>query len=108
MLTYEEAVATLKNRESKKLENNTYLHRIDADTLAVRLHATDVVLIHRDGSYTLNSGDWRTVTTKDRINGYSPASVYQTRFIWFLGSVEFVDGMRVDSSGAVISEACAV
>lgn len=100
MLTYEDACAKLGKRATKKLANNTYLHREDAHTLAVRLHATDVVLIHDDGSYTLDSGGWRTVTTKDRINQYGPVRVYQQQLEWYwmVGDVrhEFRNGVRID------------
>src|SRR5262249_27597834 len=59
------------------LENNTRLIRC-GDDYAVVLHSTAVVTIHQDGTYTLRTGGWRTVTTKDRINKYSPARVYST------------------------------
>lgn len=104
-LSYADAESKLGKRDSKKLANNTYLHRVlfhesGRETLAVRLHNTDVVLIHKDGSYTLNSGGWRTVTTKDRINTYSPASVYQSNNIWYVGNGDiFTDGMKVDGDG---------
>lgn len=39
---------------------------------AIRFHATDVVGIYADGSYMLNTGGWRTVTTMQRINSYLP------------------------------------
>lgn len=89
------ASATLKNRESKKVGNNTYLVRISPETIGVRLHDTVVVRIHADGSYTLNSGGWRTVTTKDRINQYSPLRVSQKNYDWFVGDEPFYDGIKV-------------
>lgn len=99
----EEFLAKGRKKTERKLENNTVLHRIDADTLAVRLHATDIVLIHRNGNFTLNSGGWRTVTTKARINDYSPARVSQTKGVWYVGSVEFTENIVVDSTGKVVS-----
>ena len=36
------------------------------------LHGTTVVTIHTDGTYTLRSGGYRTPTTMDRIQRYSP------------------------------------
>jgi hypothetical protein len=87
----------------KPLENNTRLHKCDNGDYAIVLHRTAVVTIHADGTYTLNSGTWRTVTTKDRINGYSPARIYQRKGEWFLqadgGDVPFTDGIRVDANG---------
>lgn len=72
MNTYIEAAEQLGGKASRKLENNTYLHRIDEHTIAVKLHDTDVVTYYDDGRIVLNSGGWRTVTTKDRMEKYSP------------------------------------
>jgi hypothetical protein len=69
----------------KKLQNNTYLEQRGED-FAVRLHNTDVVTIHADGTCTLNTGGWDTVTTKDRINSYSPARVSSERGTWYIAS----------------------
>jgi hypothetical protein len=96
--------ATARNKYSKPLGNNTKLVKVDDDTFAVKLHHTNVVLIHRDGTYTLNSGGWRTVTTKDRINGYSPARVWQKAHVWYVnGGDRFFDGIRVNSAGTVLN-----
>jgi hypothetical protein len=61
---------------SRRLRHNTYLYPSGPDAYAVRFHSTDVVTIHRDGTWTLRTGGWETVTTKARINDYSPARVY--------------------------------
>lgn len=115
-MNYEKAVATLKNRPSKKVANNTYLVPVEGG-IAVKLHQTNVVTFHSDGNVTLNSGGWRTVTTKERINRYSPARVYSEGGVWFVyykddyGSqtyqpddctdhrATFFDGITVDSKG---------
>lgn len=84
----------------KKLDHNTYLETIDKDTFGVRLHATVVVAIHRNGTYTLDSGGWQTPTTKSRINDYGPCNVYQSKGIWYLPNNQvFADGCIVDSDG---------
>lgn len=72
--------------------------------LCVRYHQTVVWRQHPNGRVTLNSGGWRTNTTKTRINqafrqyGY-PYQVVQKNFEWFVsgpaGSVPFTDGMTV-------------
>jgi hypothetical protein len=86
----------------RKVANNTYLYPAN-DGIAVRLHATDVVVIHPDNTYTLNSGGWRTVTTKARINEFSPARVSSHNGIWYAGEYPFVDGIRVDANGIAIN-----
>lgn len=101
--TFGDALDKLGNRDRKKLENNTYLHRLDANTLAVRLHSTDIVLVHGDGTYTLDSGGWRTLTTRDRISRYSPAGISQKNNIWYVGASIFQDGMRVNAQGTPVT-----
>lgn len=98
---------TLRSRagaavDSRKVANNTYAHRIDADNIGIRLHATDVLTFSRDGAITLNTGGWYTVTTKERLNRFLPAplAVYSAAGTWHLFSAgnraaRFFDGMRV-------------
>ena len=98
----EELFLTAKNKASgKPIANNTRLHQRGED-YAVRLHNTDVVTIHSDDTYTLNTGGWRTVTTKERINRFSPASVYSDRKTWLVGGSLFEDGMKVGSGGSAL------
>ncbi len=91
---------------------NTSLERRGLDAVAVRLYGTDVVTIHRDGTYTLRTGGYHTVTTKQRLNAYGPCRVYERRGVWYCrpnGTPQgqpshweefpFVDGMRVDATG---------
>lgn len=86
--TYAAHDATLTGRcsQSRKVANNTYLHRCDNGDIAVRLHNTDVVTFHADGTITLSTGGWFTVTTKARINDYLPGGVRlsSTKGRWFL------------------------
>jgi hypothetical protein len=91
MLTYDEArdlFATARDSYAgKPLANNTRLHErptSNGTAYAVTLHGTDVVTMHADGTYELNAGGWTTVTTKDRINGWSPARVYSDRGTWYV------------------------
>lgn len=111
--------ATARDKDrGKPLRNNTRLIqfgrwrnvRSTVPDYAIQLHDTCVVIIHADGMYTLHSGGWRTVTTKARINEFSPAIVYQKDFVWYLmywdngerESIEFYEGIRVDSEGRPI------
>jgi hypothetical protein len=96
-MTYERASELVASSRTKtrKVGNNTYLEAV-AGGVAVRLHRTHVVVIHPDNTYTLNSGGWRTSTTKNRINQFSPAGLVQKRGEWLVrGSVPFADGMRI-------------
>lgn len=74
---------TGRNARSKKLGNNTYAIR-HPDSLAIRLHSTDILTFTPDGAVTVNSGGWRTVTTKARLNEYLPAgSIGQRNGQWY-------------------------
>lgn len=80
--------------------------------------STPIVHIHPDKSVTLNSGGYRTVTTKRKMNqaarqfdlGYG---VFQRDFDWFVsrwsnehgkwgGEVPFVDGMTLRQFGRAL------
>lgn len=71
--------------------------------LSVVYHSTEVVHVSPHGVITLNSGGWRTPTTKQRMNQYAPGvSVYAKRGEWFVTfegqTLPFVDGMKLAST----------
>lgn len=110
---YSDADEMLTGRcaQRRKLANNTYLERRfgggdreNCTAIAVRLHATDIVTFHPDGSTVLDSGGWRTVTTKQRMNE-AGFNVWQERGVWYVGggwrsdpcagdAIPYADGMR--------------
>lgn len=113
MRSYAEAqkmIATARDKVSKPLRNDTYLEDL-GDCLAVRLHYTYIVRYYPDGSVVLDSGGWRTKTTKVRINEYLPNgwSVWQKKGVWYLGygywspsntrEYIFEDGIRIGPRG---------
>ena len=80
-----ETLATARNESAgKPVQNNTRLFRRSDDSIAVKLHAVDVVTINADGTWTLRNGGWNTVTTMERIRGYSPARLFSERGEWFI------------------------
>jgi len=87
-MTYNDLNAKLqgRNKNSRKMGNNTYAVRNADGTLGIRLHNTQVVVFHEDGRVILDSGRWRTSTTKARINEFVPGPwrVFQKDFEWFL------------------------
>lgn len=90
-----------RNRyDGRPIANNTRLIQRDADTVAYRLHNTDVVTKHRDGRVTLSSGGWRTVTTKDRLNSYAPVRVGSVKGVWYVSH----DKARMRAARAVAKE----
>lgn len=68
-------------QQSRKLGNNTYLKR-RGNNIAVMLHATDVITFKPDNTAVLDSGGWRTVTTKARMNKYLFDDTRQTNYLY--------------------------
>lgn len=82
----EEALAWIeegREEDRRPLNNNTVAVK-RGEAVAIRLHRTDVVVYHADGTVTLNSGGWKTTTTKSRINRFSPFYVRQQSFDWYV------------------------
>ena len=112
MLTYDEARKTLKGRETKKLARNTYL-REEPGRMVIKFWDTDIITIDGTNLYTLNSGGYRTLTTKERFNTFTPARIGQERGLWYVykgrypecTKLPFADGIQVDSYGEVITGA---
>lgn len=119
---YEDCAALLNTARDitrgKPIANNTRIFpRTNASgnsDMAIRLHNTDVLTFHTDGTMTLDSGGWRTVTTKERLNRYLPTglNVWSDRGTWKLYSgdypdrrvaAEFFDGMRITPEGEVLN-----
>lgn len=78
--------------------NNTLSIIYKDGTEAIRFHSTDVLSV-KDGIVTLNSGGWKTNTTKDRINGFLrhfdvPFYIQQRNHQWFIGEGIFYDGIQ--------------
>lgn len=101
-MTHSEAVSMVhgkRNAKRRKVGNNTYAEILHDNSVGIMLHSTYVVKIHPDDTYTLQTGGWQTVTTKDRINQYSPVRVYQRKYEWFVKihgkEYPFMEGMVV-------------
>lgn len=110
MLYYNNAKEKLTNcnKNSIKLERNTYLEWGENDTIVVRLHWTNIITLYPDGRYRLTNGGYSTNVTKDRLNEYGPADIYQKNFEWFVQlknrSVPFENGMLFNSRGEILKE----
>ena len=92
----------------KRVAHNSIRYVAHDGAIVYRHHFTDVVTLCPDGSEILNSGGWRTVTTKDRINRFSHARVRQRKGEWFVvgmngNLVPFEDGMKIGNIGYPIN-----
>jgi len=111
-MNYKEAKKVLDNKRgdknSKKVANNTYLKRYDDGTIAVRLHQTDIIQYKPNGTIILNSGGWKTVTTKARMNEFlpNPYGILQEKGVWYVQitpdgwskDLIYNDGMKLTKS----------
>lgn len=110
---YDSCERILGKRREKKVANNTRLRRSgeNDDEFVLELHATDIARMYPDGRVRLNSGGYRSATTKNRMTGVTPqrCGVYQEKGVWYfyrrdenycdLGKIPFWDGMIVDDQG---------
>lgn len=82
---------------ARKVGNNTFEYHREDGTRVVRLHLTDIIEVRPDGKVKLNTGGWKTHTTKARFNSHSRYRVYSDRGLWYVNgdgkSVPFFDGM---------------
>lgn len=105
--TYAVLSAFLGNRTERKTPAGTHTRivrtTIDGyqNCIAVEYYWTQIVTFTAGGSVVLNAGNWRSATTKARMNEYAPdgVSVFQDKGDWFVcdnGKVKpFCNGMKV-------------
>lgn len=97
---------------SKIVANNTLEIQYEDGTQAIRLHDTNIIIYdHKD--MILNSGGWRTKTTKDRINDYIDYAftIIQRKSQWYLFNKDkqeiesvFYDGITIDTIHHIIKK----
>lgn len=84
-MDYQEAQERLKHKghghemSRRKLQNNTYLERLGEGEIGLLLHNTYIARFMSDGSVILDTGGWRTVTTKDRFSWVSQWRVFSAK-----------------------------
>ena len=99
MNTYKQLNELAQTRK-RKLGNNTYLVIRDDDGYGIRLHDTEVVIHYKD-RIVLDSGGWKTVTTKSRMNEYTPFYIYQKQKVWYVDGTPFEDGITLYNNGTI-------
>ena len=92
--------------QTKVIGNNTVKIVYSDGTEAIRLHDTDIITYHPNGDVVLDSGGWKTHTTKERINRFAPVHISQNNHVWYVspGNYVFYDGIRFSPNGGLISE----
>lgn len=105
-----------KGRGGRRVAKKATQERSDAHGKHVRLYSTDIVSLNPDGSVTLRSGGWMTVTTKRRMNEVFeawgiPLSVETHKGSWMVvpiiagvpqrhKAIPFNDGVTIDADVA--------
>lgn len=97
-------IAGGRHKTYRTAANNTTVREVEGGAVAIQLHATDIVIVLASGGFVLNSGGWRSVTTKERINRYTPARLWQDKSVWYIADKTgkptlFYDGMTIDAEG---------
>ena len=111
-LYYRSLSYLIDGRESKKIGNNTIVHRLDDDTVAIKYHRTNILKINQENVVTISTGGWETVTTKDRLNQFLRCRgfyIFQKKGTWYISgndeTVPYEDGMRITQDGTLIRAA---
>lgn len=109
-LYYSSLSRFIGDKSSKILGNNTVVRRIDADTVAIKYHNTDILTISQDDTIKINTNGYETVTTKDRLNQFLRCKgfyIFQKKGVWYISdrkdTAAYFDGMRISSSGNLIT-----
>lgn len=92
--------------------NNTLTYDLDGGGNGVQLHDTEIIRFLNDGSIILNSGGYKTMTTKARINELLPQpwNLYQEDGVWYLSNWNdskvyvFQDGITINPDGTVSND----
>lgn len=95
---------------SRMIARNTLEYETADGSTLTRYHDTDVVKRAADGTITLDTGGWNTMTTRGRMSDAMPAgySVYTHRGSLYLatpdGAHEFTERARFKPGGAVFTD----
>lgn len=93
--SYGDADRVLKGTDAATIGHNTMLVR-QGESIAAILYSTAIVVYHKNGSMTLNSGGYKTAATRHRLHGLVPLSIdLSWRDGWSVNGKPFVDGMIV-------------
>ena len=67
----------LAGRQTRKVAHNTWVSRQLSGNIAIRFHNTDIVVYTPTGVVGYYTGGWDTVTTLQRMNQFSPYSLFK-------------------------------
>lgn len=97
-LTYEKCLKILNGKLVKQISYKTHLdNRGDLGYIGVWHHETEIIQFHPDGAIILNAGGYRSSTTKQRLNNFASAHIFQRNGKWFMGKGQkpYQDGVNI-------------
>jgi len=107
-----------QDKKPKILENNTVEYWQDGEK-HIRFHHTDIIIFKANGDIVLNSGSWKTPTTKERLNKYlNNYQIFTDKGIWYLYNkkilhpwsdkdarhIVFADGITLHKDGKITGQ----
>lgn len=99
-MDFTKAQSIFETSRKRKLTGNTYLEKNNDGSYAIRLHSTQIIKFYPDKT-VLDSGGWRTVTTKERINRFTSYTVSQKQGVWYICKGYAFDKQVVFADGIV-------
>lgn len=97
--------------KSKTIGCNTFELEYNDGRKAIRYHKTDVITTFPDGKTVLDSGGWRTSTTKMRFN--YKFNVWTDKGIWYIKepstgkTLPYFDGITFNKNGKLVGKVIA-
>lgn len=87
-------------KSSKVIKGNTVEYITNEGTRIIRFYETNIIIFHTDDTVELNTNGYKTVTTKERINEFSPFNIFQKDHTWYIDSetLPFTDGIRLNTN----------
>lgn len=84
-----------KNTIERPLANNTRIEQLNDSTIGIKLHDTYIIKYHENSHLDcidygdliqLDTGGWKTVTTRDRMNRFSPLNIWIERGVMYVSA----------------------
>ena len=84
----EDAIRAFRNSQNFKRGNTEVMV-----TRTLRLHGSIIAFMDTNGDLFLNTCGYKTVTTKERLNGFPSVNIAQKNFEWFLNGEKWDGGL---------------
>jgi hypothetical protein len=85
------------NKTKRKIAGNTWGEIDSEGAICITFHKTVIIRAYPNGMFFVTNGGYQTVTTKLRLNQFTPFQFWQSKKIWFTREngydIEFWNGM---------------